>query len=102
MKQLIKQYQSIKTKYPDAIVLFRISDFYETFNDDAKIAAKQLGICLTEINDIASIKTIARLPFQSVDIALQKLVKAGYRVAICDQLEDPKMEKGILKRMLPI
>ncbi len=86
MKQLIKQYQSIKVKYPDAIVLFRISDFYETFNDDAKIVAKQLGICLTEVNDIASIKAIARLPFQSVDIALQKLVKAGFRVAICDQL----------------
>jgi DNA mismatch repair protein MutS len=98
MKQLIKQYQSIKAKYPDAIVLFRVGDYYETINEDAKIVAKHLEIIFTEATDNPGIKANTSLPFHSVDIALEKLVKAGYRVAICDQLEDPKMAKGIAKR----
>lgn len=99
MTELIKQYQFIKTKYPDAIVLFRTGDFYKTFNEDAKIASKHIGITLMETTDHPTINATASLPFGSVDVALQKLVKAGYRVAICDQLEDPKkMEKVIVKR----
>ncbi len=100
MTELIKQYHSIKAKYPDAIVLFRIGNYYEAFGDDAVIVAKQLSVPLTAVTDNSNIKATARLPFQSVDIALQKLVKAGYRVAICDQLEEPKMAKGIIKRSL--
>ncbi len=98
MTQLINQYQSIKIKYPDAILLFRIGDFYETFNEDAKIVVKHLGIVLTETTDNLYVKANASLPFHSVDVALQKLVKAGFTVAICDQLEDPKIAKGIVKR----
>jgi DNA mismatch repair protein MutS len=96
---LMKQYNSIKAKYPDAILLFRVGDFYETFGDDAIKASKILGIVLTRrANGSASHIELAGFPHHSIDSYLPKLVRAGYRVAICDQLEDPKMVKGIVKR----
>ena len=96
---LMKQYNAIKEKYPDAILLFRVGDFYETFDDDAVIASKVLGITLTKRNSgAASSSNLAGFPHHSLDTYLPKLVKAGYRVAICDQLEDPKMTKTIVKR----
>lgn len=98
MTPLMQQYKTIKAKYPDAILLFRVGDFYEIFDEDAKIAAKVLGIILTETTNDIAIKAAASLPFHSLDFALHKLVKAGYRVAVCDQLEDPKTSKDIVKR----
>jgi len=96
---LMKQYNSIKAKYPDAILLFRVGDFYETFGEDAVRASKILGIVLTKrANGSATYIELAGFPHHSLDSYLPKLVRAGYRVAICDQLEDPKMVKGIVKR----
>jgi len=96
---LMKQYNEIKAKYPDAILLFRVGDFYETFGDDAIKASKVLGITLTKrANGQASHIELAGFPHHSVDTYLPKLVRAGYRVAICEQLEDPKTVKGIVKR----
>src|ERR1044071_7258052 len=96
---LMKQYNSIKTKYPDAILLFRVGDFYETFGEDAVKASKVLGIVLTKrANGSASHIELAGFPHHSLDSYLPRLVRAGYRVAICDQLEDPRMVKGIVKR----
>ena len=96
---LMKQYNDIKAKYPDAILLFRVGDFYETFGEDAIKAAKILGITLTKrANGSASHIELAGFPHHSVDTYLPKLVRAGYRVAICDQLEDPKLTKSIVKR----
>jgi DNA mismatch repair protein MutS len=96
---LMKQYNTIKGKYPDAILLFRVGDFYETFGEDAIKASKVLGIVLTRrANGSASHIELAGFPHHSLDSYLPKLVRAGYRVAICDQLEDPKMVKGIVKR----
>src|SRR3954463_7936700 len=95
----MKQHREIKAKYPDAILLFRVGDFYETFGEDAIIASRVLGITLTKrSNGSASAIELAGFPHHSVDTYLHKLVKAGYRVAICDQLEDPKTVKGIVKR----
>lgn len=95
----MKQYNSVKAKYPDAILLFRVGDFYETFGEDAIKASKILGITLTRrANGSASHIELAGFPHHSIDSYLPKLVRAGYRVAICDQLEDPKMVKGIVKR----
>ena len=96
---LMQQHRAIKQKYPDAILLFRVGDFYETFGEDAVIASKTLGITLTKRNNgSASASELAGFPHHSLDTYLHKLVKAGYRVAICDQLEDPKSVKGIVKR----
>ncbi len=96
---LMKQHKDIKAKYPDAILLFRVGDFYETFSEDALIASRVLGITLTKrANGAASSVELAGFPHHSLDTYLHKLVKAGYRVAICDQLEDPKLAKGIVKR----
>ena len=96
---LMKQYNSIKAKYPDAILLFRVGDFYETFGDDAVKASSVLGIVLTRrANGAAAYIELAGFPHHSLDAYLPKLVRAGYRVAICDQLEDPKMTKTIVKR----
>lgn len=96
---LMKQYNSIKAKYPDAILLFRVGDFYETFGEDAVKTSKVVGIVLTKrANGSASHIELAGFPHHSLDSYLPKLVRAGYRVAICDQLEDPKMVKGIVKR----
>lgn len=95
----MQQHRAIKQRYPDAILLFRVGDFYETFGQDAIIASQVLGITLTKRNNgSASASELAGFPHHSVETYLHKLVKAGYRVAICDQLEDPKMAKGIVKR----
>jgi DNA mismatch repair protein MutS len=96
---LMTQHKTIKAKYPDAVLLFRVGDFYETFGSDAVIASKVLGITLTKRNNGGdSDKELAGFPYHALDTYLHKLVKAGYRVAICDQLEDPKTVKGIVKR----
>ncbi len=96
---LMKQYNAIKAKHPDAMLLFRVGDFYETFKQDAIIASQVLGIVLTKRkNGKASHIELAGFPHHSLNTYLPKLVRAGYRVAICDQLEDPKMTKTIVKR----
>ena len=96
---LMQQHRAIKQKYPDAILLFRVGDFYETFGEDAITASKVLGITLTKRNNgAASSSELAGFPHHSLDSYLHKLVKAGHRVAVCDQLEDPKSAKGIVKR----
>ena len=96
---LMQQHRAIKQKYPDAILLFRVGDFYETFGQDAVIASQVLGITLTKRNNGAAASSeLAGFPHHAIDVYLHKLVKAGYRVAICDQLEDPKLAKGIVKR----
>lgn len=96
---LMKQYNEIKRKYPDACLLFRVGDFYETFGEDAVRASKILGITLTKRGAGSASETeLAGFPHHSINTYLPKLVKAGLRVAICDQLEDPKMTKTIVKR----
>jgi DNA mismatch repair protein MutS len=96
---LMKQYNGIKAKYPDALLLFRVGDFYETFGEDAIKAAGILGIVLTKrANGAAAYIELAGFPHHSLDSYLPKLVRAGHRVAICDQLEDPKLTKSIVKR----
>lgn len=96
---LMKQYNEIKAKYPDACLLFRVGDFYETFGEDAIRASKILGIVLTKRGAGSDTETaLAGFPHHSLNTYLPKLVKAGLRVAICDQLEDPKMTKTIVKR----
>lgn len=96
---LMKQYNAIKAKYPDALLLFRVGDFYETFGEDAIKASQVLGIVLTRRkNGSAAYIELAGFPHHSLDTYLPKLVRAGNRVAICDQLEDPKLTKKIVKR----
>lgn len=96
---LMRQYRQVKEKYPDMILLFRMGDFFETFEDDAVTASKVLGITLTKrSNGGASDVPLAGFPHHALDNYLPKLVKAGFRVAVCEQLEDPKFAKGIVKR----
>ncbi|KFF73962.1 DNA mismatch repair protein MutS [Chryseobacterium sp. P1-3] len=95
---LMTQYNTIKAKYPDALLLFRVGDFYETFGQDAVKTSQILGIVLTKRNNGEGSVELAGFPHHSIDSYLPKLVRAGMRVAICDQLEDPKMVKGIVKR----
>ena len=96
---LMKQYRQIKQKYPDTLLLFRMGDFFETFEDDAITASKVLGITLTKrANGKASDVPLAGFPHHALDNYLPKLVKAGLRVAVCEQMEDPKLAKGIVKR----
>ena len=95
---LMQQYNSIKTRYPDALLLFRVGDFYETFGEDAVKAAKILGIILTQRNNGGDRTELAGFPHHALNTYLPKLVRAGQRVAICDQLEDPKLTKTIVKR----
>ncbi|MGH1518626.1 DNA mismatch repair protein MutS [Chryseobacterium sp. JK1] len=95
---LMTQYNTIKGKYPDALLLFRVGDFYETFGQDAVRTSQILGIVLTKRNNGEGSVELAGFPHHSIDSYLPKLVRAGMRVAICDQLEDPKMVKGIVKR----
>ncbi|MCK0161715.1 DNA mismatch repair protein MutS [Allomuricauda sp. F6463D] len=94
----MQQYNTIKVKHPDALLLFRVGDFYETFGEDAVKAAKILGIILTHRNNGGDKTELAGFPHHSLNTYLPKLVKAGQRVAICDQLEDPKQTKSIVKR----
>ncbi|MBX2932198.1 MAG: DNA mismatch repair protein MutS [Chitinophagaceae bacterium] len=96
---MMQQHKAIKQKYPDAILLFRVGDFYETFGQDAIITSQVLGITLTKRNNGDKANTeLAGFPHHALDTYLHKLVKAGHRVAICDQLEDPKQAKGVVKR----
>jgi len=96
---LMKQYNRIKEKYPNTILLFRLGDFFETFNEDAELTARTLGITLTKRNNgTAGEMPLAGFPHHQLDNYLPKLVKAGFRVAVCEQLEDPKQAKGIVKR----
>ncbi|HEX9958804.1 MAG TPA: DNA mismatch repair protein MutS, partial [Fibrella sp.] len=95
---LNKQFNQVKAKYPGALLLFRVGDFYETFGEDAVKASRILGITLTKRNNGGSNEELAGFPHHSLDTHLPKLVRAGERVAICDQLEDPAMAKGIVKR----
>ncbi|MBK7267634.1 MAG: DNA mismatch repair protein MutS [Ignavibacteriales bacterium] len=93
------QYSKIKLAHPDTVLLFRMGDFYETFEEDAKIASRVLGITLTKrANGAAGDVPLAGFPHHAVESYLPKLVRAGYRVAICEQIEDPKLAKGIVKR----
>ena len=96
---LMGQYNRIKAKHPDALLLFRIGDFYETFGEDAIKTSKILGIALTKrANGADSSVPLEGFPFHSLDQHLHKFLKAGLRVAICEQVEDPKKTKGIVKR----
>ena len=96
---MMQQHRAIKQKYPDAILLFRVGDFYETFGQDAVLTSQILGITLTKRNNGAAASSeLAGFPHHALDTYLHKLVKAGHRVAICDQLEDPKQAKGVVKR----
>ena len=96
---LMKQYYEIKGKHPDAILLFRVGDFYETFGPDAIKTSEILGITLTRrANGSATYVELAGFPYHALDTYLHKLVRAGQRVAICEQLEDPKLTKKIVKR----
>lgn len=96
---LMSQYNKIKASYPDTILLFRMGDFFETFEEDAKIASKVLGITLTKrANGAAEDVPLAGFPHHALDSYLPKLVRAGYRVAVCEQIENPKFAKGIVKR----
>ncbi|MDD3559607.1 MAG: DNA mismatch repair protein MutS [Melioribacteraceae bacterium] len=96
---LMKQYYDVKAKYPDTILLFRVGDFFETFDEDAKTASKVLGITLTKrANGKAENVPLAGFPHHAIDTYLPKLVRAGFRVAVCEQTENPKFAKGIVKR----
>ncbi|OGU31440.1 MAG: DNA mismatch repair protein MutS [Ignavibacteria bacterium GWA2_55_11] len=96
---LMQQYQSVKSRYPDTILLFRMGDFFETFEEDAKVTSRVLGITLTKRgNGAAGEVPLAGFPHHALEAYLPKLVRAGYRVAVCEQLEDPKFAKGIVKR----
>ena len=99
---MMKQFRDIKTQYPDALLLFRCGDFYETYAEDAVKASKILNITLTHRSNGASAAAkaleMAGFPFHALDTYLPKLVRAGLRVAICDQLEDPKLTKKLVKR----
>jgi len=96
---LMRQYDKIKSQYPDVILLFRVGDFYETFNDDAKEVSNALGIVLTKrSNGAAAEVPLAGFPHHALENYVAKLVKKGYRVAVCEQMEDPKFARGIVKR----
>jgi len=95
---LMAQYFKVKARHPDAILLFRVGDFYETFGDDAVKTASVLGIVLTNRNNGGSDVPLAGFPFHSLDIYLPRLVRGGFRVAICEQLEKPDPQKKIVKR----
>ena len=96
---VMRQYHKIKDRHPNALLLFRLGDFYETFEDDAKVVSQVLGITLTKrANGKASHVPLAGFPYHALDNYLPKLVQAGHRVAICEQLEDPKMARKIVKR----
>lgn len=99
MTPLMRQYSQIKKQYPETVLLFRMGDFFETFDDDAVITSKVCGIVLTKRhNGAAGESPLAGFPFHQLDAYLPKLVRAGYRVAVCEQLEDPKQARGIVRR----
>lgn len=100
LSPLMEQYFSIKRQCPDALLLFRMGDFYETFGEDAINASKTLNITLTsrQKDDEGNKIPLAGIPYHALEVYLSKLVNAGYKVAICEQVEDPKQAKGIVKR----
>ena len=98
MTPLMEQYYAMKSKHPDAILLYRVGDFYETFGEDAITTSKILGIVLTKRNNGGNDIELAGFPYHSIDAYLPKLVRAGFRVAICEQLEKPIKGKKIVKR----
>jgi len=96
---VMRQYWDAKEKFPDSIMLFRMGDFYETFDEDAKITSNILNIALTKrANGAASTVPLAGFPYHSLDQHIHKLLNSGYKVALCEQVEDPKLSKGIVKR----
>ncbi|RKY23583.1 MAG: DNA mismatch repair protein MutS, partial [Planctomycetota bacterium] len=95
---VMEQYKRIKREHADAVLFFRMGDFYEMFFDDAKLAAKVLGIALTSRSKGPGAVPMAGVPHHAVEGYLQKMIRAGYRVAICDQLEDPSQARGIVER----
>ncbi|MFZ3111323.1 MAG: DNA mismatch repair protein MutS, partial [Methanothrix sp.] len=99
---LMEQYYQNKKLYPDALLLFRVGDFYETFADDAVIVARDLNITLTsrQKDDQGEKIPLAGVPYHSLDVYLARLIRAGHKVAICDQVEDPKLARGLVKRAI--
>ncbi|HMA64395.1 MAG TPA: hypothetical protein VKO63_04330, partial [Chitinispirillaceae bacterium] len=96
---LMRQYNEIKSRNPETVLLYRMGDFYELFNEDAKIASRVLGLTLTSRNHGGTDATpLAGFPHHALDRYANRLVKAGYKIAICEQTEDPKMAKGLVKR----
>src|ERR1700730_2953134 len=96
---LMKQYSSIKARYPDTILFFRMGDFFETFGEDAITTAKVTGIAVTKRNNVAAGNIeLGVFPHHQLDNYLPKMIRGGYRVAVCEQLEDPKLAKGIVQR----
>ena len=93
---MIKQFQDLKQKHPDAVLLFRCGDFYETYEDDAEIAARDLGITLTKSSKDGT--RMAGFPHHALDTYLPRLIRKGHRIAICDQLEDPRLTQKLVKR----
>ena len=98
MNTIIQQYKAIKRKYPEALLLFGVGDYYEVFNEDAQKASEILGLDLKTSKAGEEIRKATSFPCFSLDINLQKLVKSGHKVAVCDQLEDPKKTKKNVKR----
>ena len=98
MNTLIQQYKAIKAKYPDAILLFRVGDYYEIFDEDAKTASNILGLELKKGNGGKAVNHTVSFPHSSLDTHLGKLIKAGHKVAVCDQLEDPKKTTKNVRR----
>lgn len=98
MTPLMQQYHAVKAKYKDALLLFRIGDFYEVFEDDATKAANVFGGLFMETKNEDGLTTGLSIPHYALDTALHKLVKAGYTVGVCDQLEEPKKARGLVKR----
>ncbi|MDX1910462.1 MAG: DNA mismatch repair protein MutS, partial [Saprospiraceae bacterium] len=99
---LMQQYVQVKTKYPDAVLLFRVGDFYETFGEDAVKASRALGITLTSRNNGGSDIELAGFPYHALDMYLPRLVRAGYRVAICEQMEKPVPGKVVRRAVTEV
>ena len=102
LSPLMEQYYQNKKLYPDALLLFRVGDFYETFADDAVIVARDLNITLTsrQKDDQGEKIPLAGVPYHALDVYLARLIRAGHKVAICDQVEDPKQAQGLVKRAI--
>ena len=94
----MRQYQQYKVQYPDAMLFFRIGDFYECFYEDARTVARVLGVALTSRSKGENAVPMAGVPFHAVETYLHRMIAAGFKVAICEQMEDPKTAKGLIKR----